>query len=341
MRSAAAAHGWGIVFDDPVPGDDVPVQLRQSVFVRPVRTVFDFLNIYPGYWEWDVGWIFLPFFSLFFAMIVGDAGYALLLLILTVVLQRRLKKVPAHVFHMMYIVGWRTLVWGVINGQLLRHSDASPASSRRSRCRGSRTATTSSTCASSSAPSISRSRTCGTPFRSCRPGTGPRPWRRWAGSWSSGRCSSSPGRPCSGGPCPSYLLYVPGRRHRAGRLFMKTPREFRDGVDRPWPAPADDDRQLRRHPLVHPPLRRRLRVGRRARRLQRHGGVDRLRQRAHARSPRACCSCSPTPSTSCSPASACSSTPCASTRSSSRRTRGSPGRATTCTHRSRSVGSAA
>ena len=59
----------------------MPVLLQQSRWVRPVRTVFDFLHIYPGYWEADVGWVFLPFFSLFFAMIVGDAGYAALLLI--------------------------------------------------------------------------------------------------------------------------------------------------------------------------------------------------------------------------------------------------------------------
>ena len=80
VRAAAAAHGWGLVLDDPQPGEDVPTLLHQSRWVRPIRTVFDFLHIYPGYWEADVGWVFLPFFSLFFAMIVGDAGYALLLL---------------------------------------------------------------------------------------------------------------------------------------------------------------------------------------------------------------------------------------------------------------------
>jgi len=116
MSRAAAAHGWGLLLEDPEPGEDVPVLLKQSRWVAPVRTVFDFLHIYPGYWENDVGWIFLPFFSIFFAMIVGDAGYAVLLLIATLVLQLRLKKVPAHVFHMMYIVGFATLVWGVMNG---------------------------------------------------------------------------------------------------------------------------------------------------------------------------------------------------------------------------------
>ena len=116
LRSAAAQHGWGIVLDDPQPGDNVPTLLQQAGWVRPVRTIFDFLHIYPGYWESDVGWVFLPFFSLFFAMIVGDAGYAMLLLILTAVLQWRFNKVPRHVFQMMYIVGGATLLWGVITG---------------------------------------------------------------------------------------------------------------------------------------------------------------------------------------------------------------------------------
>jgi V/A-type H+-transporting ATPase subunit I len=116
VRTAAAAHGWGLLFDDPQPGEDVPIQLHQSRWVRPISTVFDFLHIYPGYWEADAGWVILPFFSLFFAMIVGDAGYAALLLVLTAVLQWRVKKVPAHVFHMMYIVGFATLVWGVLSG---------------------------------------------------------------------------------------------------------------------------------------------------------------------------------------------------------------------------------
>ena len=116
LRGAAEEHGWGIVLDDPRPGEDVPTLLHQARWVKPVRTVFDFLRIYPGYWESDVGWVFLPFFSLFFAMIVGDAGYAVLLLLATVILQWRLKKVPRHVFHMMYIVGGATLLWGVITG---------------------------------------------------------------------------------------------------------------------------------------------------------------------------------------------------------------------------------
>jgi|GEM_PF-189628 len=114
IRELAAEHQWGSLLADPVPGEDVPTDLRYSKLVAPIRAVFDFLKIYPGYWEADIGWTFLVFFAIFFAMIAGDAGYALLLLTATAVLQWRLKKIPSYVFHMLYIVGAMTLVWGVL-----------------------------------------------------------------------------------------------------------------------------------------------------------------------------------------------------------------------------------
>ena len=72
-------HGWGVVFDDPGPDEDVPSCSSSRAGCSPCARVFDFLHIYPGYREADIGWVFLAFFSLFFAMIVGDAGYGALL----------------------------------------------------------------------------------------------------------------------------------------------------------------------------------------------------------------------------------------------------------------------
>jgi V/A-type H+-transporting ATPase subunit I len=64
-----------------------------------------------------VGWAFLVFFSLFFAMLVGDAGYGTLLIVTTFILQRRFKtKAPSYMFAMMYIVSTATLAWGVLTG---------------------------------------------------------------------------------------------------------------------------------------------------------------------------------------------------------------------------------
>ena len=130
VRAAAAAHGWGILLDDPEPGEDVPVQLQAvAAGWRPCAPCSTSCTSTRATGRADVGWVFLPFFSLFFAMIVGDAGYADAAPHRSpLVLQRRLKKVPAHVFHMMYIVGFATLVWGV-------HQRAATSASRR--CRGS------------------------------------------------------------------------------------------------------------------------------------------------------------------------------------------------------------
>ena len=276
-----------------------------------------------------------PFFSLFFAMIVGDAGYATLLLILTAVLQWRLKKVAvARVPHDVHrrasrrssgacsagsYFGIPTLprFLGAAPGRLARRprQPHRPVLPHRRR------------------PSLVRARLERRVVLQAR-GSGPRCWRRRAGCivvWSMFFLAR---QAVLGRAMPEFLLYALAVAILLVAAVHEDSAGVQDGVDRPRHAAADVDRQLRRHPLVHPPVRRRLRVGGRARRLQRHGGVASASTACSRRSPRACCSCSPTRSTSSSPASACSSTPCGSTRSSSRPTRVWPGRATTCTRRS-------
>ena len=118
-ETAAAQHGWGVVFDDPTPGEPVPTLLHYSRWIRPIMSMFKLLGIYPGYWESDVGWTFLIFFSIFFGMLVGDAAYGTLLLIATVVARRKMKKVPSYVFGLLFIVSATTIAWGVLTGSYL------------------------------------------------------------------------------------------------------------------------------------------------------------------------------------------------------------------------------
>ena len=56
--------------------------------------VFDILGTVPGYREYDISFWFLGFFTLFFAMIIGDAGYGCLFLLLALVLTLKGKKNP-------------------------------------------------------------------------------------------------------------------------------------------------------------------------------------------------------------------------------------------------------
>jgi V/A-type H+-transporting ATPase subunit I len=78
IEIAAEKEGWAFAVRDPEPEDAPPVLLKMPKWVRPVKPLFDFLGITPGYMELDVSPVVLIFFSIFFGMIVNDAGYGIL-----------------------------------------------------------------------------------------------------------------------------------------------------------------------------------------------------------------------------------------------------------------------
>lgn len=116
IRAAAAAHGWGLVINDPPPGELAPTKIRYPRWVKPVKAVFDVTGILPGYDEVDVSPCFLIALSVFFAMLVGDAGYGAVFLLLTFFARRKMKKAPAYPFSFMYIMSGATIIWGVLTG---------------------------------------------------------------------------------------------------------------------------------------------------------------------------------------------------------------------------------
>ena len=96
IRAAAADQGWGLVVEDPGPQDDVPVKL-------------------PGYLEADISVVFMLFFSVFFAMIIGDAGYGALFLVLTLLFR---KKLPKNAANLLIITSACTIAWGLVSGSV-------------------------------------------------------------------------------------------------------------------------------------------------------------------------------------------------------------------------------
>ena len=74
-KAAAQAH-WAWAMEDPAADDDkVPTKVKYNKVTRLMIPVFDILGVVPGYREYDISFWFLGFFTLFFAMIIGDAGY--------------------------------------------------------------------------------------------------------------------------------------------------------------------------------------------------------------------------------------------------------------------------
>lgn len=115
LRQSAASHGWGLVIEDPGPQDDVPVKLNPPRWASPIKAVFQGISILPGYSEADVSVVFMLFFSLFFAMIIGDAGYGAIYLGLTWLFR---KKLPRDAVRLLTVTSTATMVWGLVTGTI-------------------------------------------------------------------------------------------------------------------------------------------------------------------------------------------------------------------------------
>ncbi|MBQ9501658.1 MAG: hypothetical protein IJU70_05835, partial [Lentisphaeria bacterium] len=118
LRAKAAEQGWGLLIRDPGPEDDVPVLLEYNRFTRWIKPLFDFLGISPGYNELDVSGGVLVFFTIFYAMIVGDAGYGALFLAGTLAGMWLLRKKPAAKMplRLFLILSCATIIWGALCG---------------------------------------------------------------------------------------------------------------------------------------------------------------------------------------------------------------------------------
>ncbi len=83
LRAAAEKQGWAVLVEEPAADDPVPTLLRNPKWVSPIKAVLDMIGVIPGYHELDVSALFLIFLSIFFAFLIGDAGYGLLFIALT------------------------------------------------------------------------------------------------------------------------------------------------------------------------------------------------------------------------------------------------------------------
>ena len=83
LASAAHDRGWGVLLREPAEGEIPPTLIEPPKFVKPVKALFEGLGIAPAYDEADVSVPFMCYFSLFFAMLVGDGAYGVIFLVAT------------------------------------------------------------------------------------------------------------------------------------------------------------------------------------------------------------------------------------------------------------------
>lgn len=116
VLKAAQEQIWGLVITDPSAEDNVPTLIRNPRWLAIVSPIFKFLEILPGYRELDISLPFLIFFSIFFGILIGDAGYGLVYLLLTYLIQRKMKKEAKQVlpFFLFKLLSVCAIIWGLL-----------------------------------------------------------------------------------------------------------------------------------------------------------------------------------------------------------------------------------
>jgi len=116
VTTLADTHKAGYLIEEPDRMDEVPTFIKNPRWIEIIKPVFSFMNTVPGYAEYDISLWFLLFFSLFFAMLIGDAGYGMLFFVVTFIARKKLKKAPPQPFFLMYALSFTTIIWGAITG---------------------------------------------------------------------------------------------------------------------------------------------------------------------------------------------------------------------------------
>lgn len=112
----AKENSWAFCIDDPADDDEfVPTKVKYTKLSGLMEPVFGILGTVPGYHEYDISFWFLMFFALFFAMIIGDAGYGIIFLGVAIGLNVKQKKLT-NLNLLVYVVSITTIIWGAVTG---------------------------------------------------------------------------------------------------------------------------------------------------------------------------------------------------------------------------------
>ncbi len=106
-----------VSFREPLPSEEPPIQLQNNTLSRPYEFV---LTLYgrPGYREVDPTPLLAPFFVLFFALCLTDAGYGLTLAVISGLIMMKFKPAGGAglLMRVLFMGGLITAVVGVLAG---------------------------------------------------------------------------------------------------------------------------------------------------------------------------------------------------------------------------------
>lgn len=108
---AAAVHQL-----EPGEDEEPPTLIRYPVWATPIQALFKILGTTPGYREYDLAPFFMLAMPIFTAMLVGDAGYGLLFILVGLLFGKKLTAATGSKTgaQLVLVFGAATLIWGVL-----------------------------------------------------------------------------------------------------------------------------------------------------------------------------------------------------------------------------------
>ena len=108
---------------EPLEGEKPPTYVEDSAVVEPYQSVTNMFSA-PAYGEINPNPFVAFFFFLFFGMMLADAGYGLVLMILTgiVLIKQRPPKGQASLIKIVFMGSFSTVIWGIIFGSYFGYS---------------------------------------------------------------------------------------------------------------------------------------------------------------------------------------------------------------------------
>jgi V/A-type H+-transporting ATPase subunit I len=123
LSALAKKEKWGILITEPSQDDNVPTLIRNPRWIAIISPIFKFLEILPGYRELDISLPFLIFLSIFFGILIGDAGYGLVYALITFFFQQKARKTRQNTsaFFLFYIFSFCAIIWGLLTATFFGH----------------------------------------------------------------------------------------------------------------------------------------------------------------------------------------------------------------------------
>jgi V/A-type H+-transporting ATPase subunit I len=118
LLKQARQSGLGILTLEPDENDLVPTLVRNPAWISLIKPVLKLLELVPGYRELDISPLFIVFFSIFFGILIGDAGYGAVYFLLTLWAQKKIghKVKDKSVFFLFYLLSFCAIIWGLLTG---------------------------------------------------------------------------------------------------------------------------------------------------------------------------------------------------------------------------------